>query len=94
MNKTHISGHGVAGIEKSSRFFFATDRVDFWPLVAHVVAQIELQDHHRELGEVEVSRKSGGHASGETKQPLPTNISSVKVTKTFTDEIFVGKGYL
>ena len=29
----------------------------------------------------------------ETGQPLPTNISSVKVTKTFTDEIFVGKGY-
>ena len=29
----------------------------------------------------------------ETEQPLPTNISSVKVTKTFTDEIFVGKGY-
>ena len=25
------------------------------------------------------------------EQPLPTNISSVKVTKTFTDEIFVGK---
>ena len=29
----------------------------------------------------------------ETRQPLPTNISSVKVTKTFTDEIVVGKGY-
>ena len=29
----------------------------------------------------------------ETVQPLPTNISSVKVTKTFTHEIFVGKGY-
>ena len=29
----------------------------------------------------------------ETGQPLPTNISSVKITKTFTDEIFVGKGY-
>ena len=36
-----------------------------------------------------------GRVSGffETGQPLPTNISSVKVTKTFTDEIFVGKGY-
>ena len=56
-NRTHIfSGHGVAGIEKSSRVFFATDRVDFWPLTAHVVAQIEPQDHHRELGEVEGSR--------------------------------------
>ena len=29
----------------------------------------------------------------ETGQPLPTNISSVKITKTFTDEIFVGKSY-
>ena len=29
----------------------------------------------------------------EIGQPLSTNISSVKVTKTFTDEIFVGKGY-
>ena len=28
-----------------------------------------------------------------TGQTLPTNISSVKITKTFTDEIFVGKGY-
>ena len=38
-NKTHIfSSHGVAGIEKFSRVFFATDRVAFRPLVAHVVA--------------------------------------------------------
>ena len=29
----------------------------------------------------------------ETGQPLPTTISSVKVRKPFTDEIFVGKGY-
>ena len=36
--------------------FFATDRVDFRPLVAHVVAQIEPQDHRREVGEVEGSR--------------------------------------
>ena len=31
--------------------FFTTDRVDFRPLDAHVVAQIEPQDYHRELGE-------------------------------------------
>ena len=30
----------------------------------------------------------------ETGHPLPTNISSVNLTKTFTDEMFVGKGYL
>ena len=36
--------------------FFATDRVDFQPLDAHVVAQIKPQDHHRKLGEVEESR--------------------------------------
>ena len=36
-----------------------------------------------------------GRVSGffKTGQLLSTNISSVKVTKTFTDEIFVGKGY-
>ena len=36
-----------------------------------------------------------GRVSGffETGKPLPTNISSVQVTRTFTDEIFVGKGY-
>ena len=56
-NKTHIfSGHGVAGIKEFSRVFFATDRVEFRPLDAHVVTQIEPQDHHRELGEVEGSR--------------------------------------
>ena len=56
-NKIHIfSGHGVAGIEKIQSDFFATDRVDFGPLDAHIVAQIESQDHHRELGEVEGSR--------------------------------------
>ena len=30
----------------------------------------------------------------ETEQHLPTNISSVKMTKVFIDELFVGKGYL
>ena len=42
--------------------------------------------------------EENGSGSGfgffETGQPLLTNISSVKVTKTFTDEIFVGNGYL
>ena len=89
--------------------FFTTDRVNFRPLDAHAVTQIEPQDHHRELGEVEGSQTAVvpppevaggrkwirvGFGVFETGQHLPTNISSVKVTKTFTDEIFVGKGYL
>ena len=43
------------------------------------------------------SEEEHGFGSGsgffETKQPLPTKNSSVKVPKTFTDELFVGKGY-
>ena len=96
-----ISGHGVAGIAAENRVFFR-------PFAALFVAWIELKDHHRELGEVEGSRTEMvpppeaarerkwvrvGFWFFETGQPLPTNISSVKVTKTFTDEIFVGKGY-
>ena len=57
------------------------------------MAQIETQDHHRELGEVEGSlnmvvsppeeenRSESGFGFFETGQPLPTNISSVKVIK-------------
>ena len=57
------------------------------------MAQIEPQDHHRELGEVEGGlnmvvpppEEENGSGSGfgffETGQSLPTNISSVKVTK-------------
>ena len=56
-NKTHIfSGHGVAGIVASKRVDFAAVRVDFRSGSTHVVAQIEPQDHHRELDEVEGSR--------------------------------------
>ena len=61
------------------------------------MAQIEPQDHHRELDEVEGSLNmvvslpevAGGRKwvrigfrFFETGQPLPTNISSVKVKKT------------
>ena len=83
------------------------NRVFFFALAAHVVAQIEPQYYHNKLGKVEgilnmvvlLPEVAGGRTWGagleffETEQPLPTNISSVKVTKTFTDELFVGKYY-
>ena len=40
----------------------------------------------------EENESRSGSGFFETGQPLPTNISSVKVTKTFTDEIFIDKG--
>ena len=84
--------------------FFATDRIDFRPLAAHVVAQIEPQDYHKELGEVEGSLNMVVSppevARGRKWVRVGFRVffgtglySSVKVTKTFTDEIFVGKGY-
>ena len=46
---------------------------------------------------VPLPEEEHGSGSGlgffETEQPLPTNVSSVKMTKTFTDKLFVGKSY-
>ena len=75
--------------------FFATDWVDFWPLATQFVAQIEPQDNHRELEEVE---------GGWTAVVLPPGVAGgrkwvhvgfrvFRNWTTFTDEYFVGKGY-
>ena len=105
-NKTHIfSGHGVAEIEKSSRVFLPPIGLFLVPCCIRCGSNRATRPPQGGGGEWNWGgpasgggwRTKNGSGSGlgffETGQLLPTNISLGKVTETFTDEIFVGKGY-
>ena len=85
----------MAGIAVENRVSPPPIRVFFRPFAACFVAWIEPKDHHRELGEVEDSRTevvpqsevAGGRKWVRVEFRVFFNWA------TFTDEIFVGKGY-
>ena len=98
----------MARIAAENRVSTPPIRVSFRSFAAPFVACIEPKYYQGELGEVDMSRTAvvpppevaGGRKwvrvgfwVFETGQLLLTNIPSVKVTKTFTDGIFVGKVY-